>query len=589
MKNIKINKKALSLLTAGVLMSTPVIANADGNNEEKSFTLVKQEMKVEGLDLNIDNYLEKLEKSYNYLKQYINYDYLQADLQILYYMANRTYMSTSTNDELIANYVVYSEDYIKENFHRAFGLINLINEYNENTIRNDYLNGTMDINHLIDTSVLCFDNHDQKIVRSMFEHYFNAYKNNLYENDEYISVFKELTTLNAEEREHNAHSLATGAMWLSQITIGRETIELLHDDMLRDYTIEELSKYFIREELENGNWILRDDVALDLNCMSELECEIFNLGELETFCYDQVNNNIYKIFKFTGMCNEVVENNEVVETIECSEEVENTETKECAEVVEESTNVCQEDYSFEESIVKALEYLNTKVSYDHLQSDLQCLSYLTNRTYLDSDYQKELIDSGIVYETNFETEEGLQNFMQAYSLINIILDYNQSVIQKDYANGTMDIEHLVDPSVICMNACDRNIVHNMHVEYFNAYKNNRFENQNYYNVLKELIGNNELSIGAMWLARNIVGGDTMQLLRDDMQEDFERKELDQFFDKGELNKGQWYVREDISVNADSNSELEREVYNFKTLWPFVYDDVNNDLFETFGMDCTNTK
>jgi hypothetical protein len=131
-----------------------------------------------------------------------------------------------------------------------------------------------------------------------------------------------------------------------------------------------------------------------------------------------------------------------------------------------------------------------------------------------------------------------------------------------------------------MNNIDQEIVHNMHVNYFEAYKNNRFENQNYYKVLKELVSNDKLSIGAMWLSRNIVGGDTMQMLRDDMQEDFQRSELDKYFIGSELNKGQWFLRDDINVSQEDSYELSREVYNFKELWKYVYDIVNNDLFAT---------
>ena len=593
MKNIKPFKSLVSMIAAGVLMATPVMANADGNNENTTgFTLVKQEMKVEGYDLDLNNYTGKLETSYNYLKQFIDYDYLQADLQILYYMTNRPYMSTNTNNELIAMDVVYGEEYIRENFHRAFELIYRINAYNEETIRRDYEAGTMDINHLIDPSVLCYDSHDQKIVRSMFEHYFEAYKSGLFENASYTEVFKEVTTLNAEEREHNAHSLETGAMWLAQMSIGRQVIEMLHDDMLRDFTMDELSVYFVREELEKGNWVLREDApSFDLNCMSHLENEIFNLGELETFCYDLVNNNIYKIFGITDELE--TENKEENYTSDENTEVanapvvENNETVEAVETTEvvESAPVNQANYSYEECVRTACEYLSGKINYDHLPADLNCLVFLTNREYLSEEVQSDLIGQGIVYETNFETEEGLQNFMQAYSLINIILDYNQSVIREDYEAGTMDINHLIDPSCLCMNAKDREIVHNMHVTYFEAYRAGRFENDYYYAVLAQLVGNTEISYGPMWMARNIVGGDVMQMLRDDMQEDFERKELDKFFDKKELNAGQWIIKNGASLDVNSSNELEREASNFNGLWPFVYDNVNDDLFASFQVNC----
>ena len=70
MRNIKISKKLLSMLTAGVLMGTPVMASGDTDTNNSGFTLVKQEMKVEGYDLNLSNYIGRLEESYNYLKPF---------------------------------------------------------------------------------------------------------------------------------------------------------------------------------------------------------------------------------------------------------------------------------------------------------------------------------------------------------------------------------------------------------------------------------------------------------------------------------------------------------------------------------------
>ena len=559
-KNIKFSKRLLSILASAVIGTTPVIADAENTNDEV-FTLVKQEMKIEGKDLNIANYTKEMEKAYNYLKQFINYDNLQADLQCLYYISNRTYIVTEVNNELVDNQIIYGEENLEENFNQAFTLIEKINEYNENTIRNDYNNNTMDINHLIDISNLCYDSHDREIVRSMFNNYFEAYKEGLFDNEKYTAVFKELTTLNAKEKLGNAHELHTGIMWLSQITLGREVIEMLHDDMKKDYTIEELSKYFKIEELQKGNWVLREDVSLDLNCLNELEYEIFNMGELITFCYDEVNNNIYKLFSVKNMPElKVISDNNDSNDIE-----ENNENKEI---------------SFEKGVNETNDYLKKYINYEHLKKDLQCLYYLTNREYLTEEEDNELISNGIVYQTDFDTEEGLQNILQAYSLISVILDYNQSTIREDYDNNTMDINHLIDPSKLCMNNIDQEIVHNMHVNYFESYKNNRFENQNYYKVLKELVSNDKLSIGAMWLSRNIVGGDTMQMLRDDMQEDFQRSELDKYFIGSELNKGQWFLRDDINVSQEDSYELSREVYNFKELWKYVYDIVNNDLFAT---------
>ena len=66
MKNIKFDgKKLLSLITAGMLMAGPVAASADGEeNTNTGFTLVRQEMKVDGYDLNIGRYIENLEDAF---------------------------------------------------------------------------------------------------------------------------------------------------------------------------------------------------------------------------------------------------------------------------------------------------------------------------------------------------------------------------------------------------------------------------------------------------------------------------------------------------------------------------------------------
>ena len=248
---------------------------------------------------------------------------------------------------------------------------------------------------------------------------------------------------------------------------------------------------------------------------------------------------------------------------------------------------------FTELVKEAYDYLLPKIGYDGMQADLQCLTYLVTRGYMPKEVEEELISKGIVFETDFAKNK-YENFMRAYSLINVILDYNQSMVRK-----TDDVNELIDVSKICYGEADKSLVHDMHMNYFNAYKAGRFDNDYYQMVFKQLTtlnayeraGNgHEISTGAEWLARNVVGGDVMQMLRDDMQEDFTRKELDVYFDKAELNKGQWILRNDKSLDLNClESELEYEVFNFGELWTFVYDNVNNDIMETFQIDCSKSK
>ena len=298
MKNINLRKKLLSMLTAGVLMATPVMANADGNEsentDETTFTLVVQEK--EFTPLNFDEYYLGVKNAYDYLSQFIKYDNLQKDVQCLYYLTNRSYMPSDVEENLISEGIVFSTNLNNgeyENFMRAYNLINVIADYNQSVIRE-----TNDINKLIDVSKLCYGDADIKLVHDMHENYFKAYKNGRFDNEYYQMVFKQLTTLNAYEQAGNASELSVGARWLTLNSIGGGVMQMLRDDMQEDFPRSELDKYFVKKELNQGQWIVREDISLDLNCLkNELEVEVFNFGELWQFVYDDVNNDIFKSFE----------------------------------------------------------------------------------------------------------------------------------------------------------------------------------------------------------------------------------------------------------------------------------------------------
>ena len=54
-KNVKLSKRLLSMLAGVVIGVTPLAATSE-TKETTGFTLVKQEMKIEGNDLNLYNY-----------------------------------------------------------------------------------------------------------------------------------------------------------------------------------------------------------------------------------------------------------------------------------------------------------------------------------------------------------------------------------------------------------------------------------------------------------------------------------------------------------------------------------------------------
>ena len=298
MKNIRISKKLLSMLTAGVLFSTPVVANANSNETENtnstSFALVMQEK--EFTPLGLDEFCTGVEKAYNYLNSFIPYDTLQEDLQCLYYLVNREYIPKEDEEDLINSGIVYKTNFDEqkyENFMRSYNLINVIADYNQSVIRQ-----TSDINKMIDVSKICYGDADIKLVHNMHENYYKAYKAGRFDNEYYQMVFKQLTTLNAYENAGNADELSVGARWLAQNSIGGGVMQLLRDDMQEDFKRSELNKYFVKAELNKGQWILRNDISLDLNCLkNELEVEVFDFGQLWHFVYDTVNNDIMKTFE----------------------------------------------------------------------------------------------------------------------------------------------------------------------------------------------------------------------------------------------------------------------------------------------------
>lgn len=280
---------------------------------------------------------------------------------------------------------------------------------------------------------------------------------------------------------------------------------------------------------------------------------------------------------------------------------ENTDGNEFAlvQVDREKTPMTLEEYTL--GVQKAYAELASKIGYQGMQEHLQCLYYLVNCEYIPEEVEQELINRGVIFETNFD-EGKFSTFEYAYSLINVMLDYNQSMVR-----NTDNIDDLIDPSLLCFNEEDAKLLHNMHENYFMAYKNGRYYNEDfednayYERVFKQLTtlngverdGNNfEASVGAEFLALNLVGGDVMQMLRDDMQERYSRKELDKYFDKNLLNQMQWFLREDISLDLNrcvEQPDLESEVVDFAQLWVFVYDNVNNNIMNKFQTKCTKSK
>ena len=305
MKNNNLIKRLLSLSLALSMGASSSLAEGTKNedkNSEDSFSLVMQE--ENNYKMTLSEYGYGVNIALSYLRSFIDYDHLQQDLQCLYFLTNIDYISKDLQDELVSKGVIFeanldSEEGLK-NFMNAFNLINMIADYNQSMIREEKNNNPQSI---IDVSKLCFDEHDSELVNNMHNNYFNAYKDGLYDSEYFTKVFKQLTTLNAYEKEGNAYELSTGARWLCQNSIGGGVMQMLRDDMQHRFNKETLYKYFKGEELNRGQWFVRDDLKFDLNCLSDEELEVFMFGELWQFVYTDVNKDIFKYFEVNGKSN----------------------------------------------------------------------------------------------------------------------------------------------------------------------------------------------------------------------------------------------------------------------------------------------
>lgn len=303
-------KKRLLALSLALSLGAPLTASADtgkdneNGNSKGTYSLVLQEENKH--QMTIDEYAFGVGSSLEYLRRFIDYDHMPQDLQCLYFLTNIDYVSPELRDELIRMGAIYdmnldSEEGLK-NFMNAFNLINMIADYNQSMIRREE---NIDPESIINIAYLCFDEHDAELANKMHVNYFNAYKNGMFDSAEFTRVFKQLTTLNAAEREGNAYEQSTGARWLSQNSIGGGVMQMLRDDMQHRFSKETLYKYFKREELNRGQWFLRDDLEFDLNCLTDEELEVFMFGELWQFVYTDVNKDIFKYFEANGksLCN----------------------------------------------------------------------------------------------------------------------------------------------------------------------------------------------------------------------------------------------------------------------------------------------
>ena len=266
-----------------------------------------------------------------------------------------------------------------------------------------------------------------------------------------------------------------------------------------------------------------------------------------------------------------------------------------------------EEYT--EGVINAYTEISKYFSYDHMMADIQSAYYLVNYEYISDELEAELVENGYITEVdmvdaegNFtkDNPEGWVNTDNFTSLKNKINKYNQETIHMDYDKKKKNIEHLIDPSVLCFDEHDRENVHNLFVKWFDAYnlkKNSIMSNEAFDEATEHVLGNNaidgqediyEASVGARWLMRKVTGGDLMQFMRDYLDENYRKqhktKELEKYFQPDKLSESQYFLKEGIDLDYECPDELEYIVVNFGQYWHHILTTVNNDMYSRLTMD-----
>ena len=349
----KLGKRRIGAgVLAAMIAATPIASKAENNKDDKKestrietsvdkvytldlgdFLTVSQEKKSNPVSM--ENYFGGVNQASKHVMEHFDLldeasqKKLIQRMEYLYFLGAADYITEEMEQELIngvkVNGNVYhvlfntdtsnNENYSIENFEYAKELLDEIVKYNDKKIRK-----TNNIDDLIDYSILCYNENDRQIMRSMFEHWFNAHKKNTFDKKSFTEVFKELTTLNSEESKYNAFEMSFGSRWIAQYGIGHNAMQFIRDYLKTHYSKTELEKYFTKESLEdaNGNicvdnvWVERDDFYLNLQCLNDLEYWVFNYGQLWKFCILDVDKDITRAFQRS---NEVLEESQVVEQV----------------------------------------------------------------------------------------------------------------------------------------------------------------------------------------------------------------------------------------------------------------------------------
>lgn len=242
-----------------------------------------------------------------------NIDHLDAYITAAVYMANRSHISDEVAEELVrAGYITHTNFHIvqskkdgdfeiedPEGFTNLINCQNFVNEANdqyEQRIHTDWLNGTVDISHYPNPSVLFFDPKEREIANIIFTHQVNGYNltpGTFQFNGDHDEVFESITSLQASENNGDVNEVSSGAAYMFRTIFGRREEQFQEDYMIENYSFEELTtNRFDPVQLASEQFVLSDDVVINRQCVNELDQLTEQWGALYTWCFDDVLDNV---------------------------------------------------------------------------------------------------------------------------------------------------------------------------------------------------------------------------------------------------------------------------------------------------------
>ena len=303
MKNVKVKevtRKGAALVAALIMGLTGAkLATSTASAETYTYgtaTLVQQER--EAKDMTMEDFAILCNNADKELRGKIEYDHMVQDGQNVVFFTNITLIPQEVRDELVAKGIISDIDFENqtgmESLASAYNLIGIICDYNQEQIRKPGIT----IDKLIDPSIFCFDEKDAKLVHELFVNWFNAYLDGKCDSEFFDLLFKQLTTLNASEKEGNNIEASTGAAWISMTINGYDFMRMIKDYIQENWSKEDIATYFDVDEYNRGQFVLKKGLdPFDLECLNEKEVIVFRFGQGSVFVYDEANNNLFRVLE----------------------------------------------------------------------------------------------------------------------------------------------------------------------------------------------------------------------------------------------------------------------------------------------------